>query len=372
MKTFVIFILLFFAVRAALSFVQFLLRKKKMKPAVRGLLIAAKALIAVAAAALPMAGPVQLRPVQPLMMALYVVLFADAAADLIYAVVLAVSKKKRSFGVFQAVSVCCCVLFFVYGFFNMQIVQPHTYSFASEKLTEAHKIVFAADVHVGSAQLFSTTEKTVETIKAEQPDCVILGGDIFDDYTTKEEMERTFALFRDFGCPVYFIYGNHDLQGHAEYAIGHQYTQDEFEQTMQNNGIILLMDEFVTLAPDVLVLGRNDISAGADRADAASLVNPNPDAYLILADHQPTDFIKQRETISMDLQLSGHTHAGQLFPLNLLYEVIGYVYGEYVERDTAMIVSAGACGWREPLRTAAHCNYEVINLCPLLSREDNI
>ena len=368
MKTFVIFILLFLAVRAALSLVQFLLRGRKTKPLVRGLLIAAKALFAIAAAALVLAGPVQLRPVQPLMIALYVVFFADAAADLIYAVVLAVSKKKRSFGVFQAVSVCCCVLFFVFGFFNMQIVQPHTYAFASEKLTEAHKIVFAADVHVGSAQLFSTTEKTVETIKAEQPDCVILGGDIFDDYTTKEEMQQTFELFRDFGCPVYFIYGNHDLQGHAEYAIGHQYTQEEFEQTMEDNGVTLLKDGYAELSPDVVILGRQDLSAGADRADAASLVNPNPDAYLIVADHQPNDFVKQSETIGTDLQLSGHTHAGQLFPLDLLYTLIGFVYGEYKNDDAVMVVSAGACGWREPLRTAEHCNYEVIYLCPHLDR----
>lgn len=364
MKLFVVFILLFVAVRAALSLVQFLLRGKQPKKVVRGLLIAAKALVGVAAAALVMAGPVQLRPVQPLMMALYVVLFADAAADLVYAVVLAVSKKKRSFGVFQAVSVCCCVLFFLYGFFNMQIVKPHQYTFMSDKLTSTHKIVFAADVHVGSAQLFSTTEKTVEAMKAEAPDCVILGGDIFDDYTTKEEMQQTFALFGDFGCPVYFIYGNHDLQGHAEYAIGHQYTQEEFEQTMADNGVTLLKDAFAALSPDVLILGRQDISAGADREEADTLVNPNPDAYLIVADHQPSEFVKKNLTVGTDLQLSGHTHAGQLFPLDLLYHLIGYVYGEYKEADAVMVVSSGACGWREPLRTAAHCNYDVITLQP--------
>ena len=273
-------------------------------------------------------------------------------------------KKTRSFGVFQAVSICCCVLFFVYGFFNMQIVKPHQYTYTSDKLTSSHKIVFAADIHVGSAQLFSTTQKTVEAMKAEAPDCVILGGDVFDDYTTKEEMQQTFALFRDFGCPVYYIYGNHDLQGHAEYAIGHQYTQEEFEQTMKENGVILLKDDFAALSPDVVILGRQDISAGTDRADAASLVNPNPDAYLIVADHQPTDFVKNSLSIGTDLQLSGHTHAGQLFPLDLLYKLIGYVYGEYKEDNAVMVVSAGACGWREPLRTAVHCNYEVINLQP--------
>ena len=364
MKNFISFIFMIAAARAALSLLQFFLRKKTIRPVFRGLMIVAKALLAIALAALPMAGPVVLRPVQPLMMAAYVVFLADAAADLLYSVFLAIRKGKRSFGVFQAVSVCCCALFFLYGFLNMQIVKPKDHTYTSDKLTDTHKIVFAADIHVGSAQLFSTTQKTVESMKAQQPDCVILGGDIMDDYTTKEEMQQTFALFRDFGCPVYFVYGNHDLQGHAEYAIGPQYTQAEFEQTMKDNNVTLLKDDFVRLAPDVLILGRNDISAADERINAAEMQNPDPGAYLVVVDHQPSEFVKKNMTLGTDLQLSGHTHAGQLFPLDLLYSLIGYVYGDYEADGAVMNVSAGACGWRVPLRTAAHCNYEVITLQP--------
>ncbi len=366
MKDFVIFVLLFVAARAALSLLQFRLRGKRIKPVFRGLIIAAKALTAIAFGALVLAGPVQLRKVQPLMMAAYVVLLADAAADLLCSVIFAVCKKSRSFGVIQAVSVCFCVLFFIYGFMNMQIVKPQVHTFTSEKLKSDHKIVFAADLHVGSAQLFSTTEKTVEAMKAEQADGVILGGDIMDDYTTKDEMQQAFALFKDFGCPVYYIYGNHDLQGHAKYANGLQYTREEFEQALLDNGIILLNDKFARLAPDVLILGRNDISASDERISAPELVNPDFDSYLVVADHQPSEFVEKNLTVGTDLQLSGHTHAGQLFPLNLLYKVIGYVEGEYQESGATLVVSAGACGWREPLRTASHCYYEVINLQPAM------
>lgn len=364
MKLFVSYVLLFIAAKAALSLLQFLLRKKETKPVVRALLIAVKALLAIAFAVLPLAGPVALRPVQPLMMASYVVFLADAFADLIYSILCAVRRKKRSYGVFQVVSALCCVLLFAYGFWNMQAVKPNYHTYTSDKLTDPHKIVFAADLHVGSAQLFSTTQKTVQAMQAEKPDCVILGGDILDDYTTADEMQQTFALFRDFSCPVYFVYGNHDLQGHAEYAIGHQYTQAELEQALKDNGITLLQDEFAVLAPDVLILGRNDISAEEARTDPIELKNPDADAYLVVVDHQPTEFVKKNMTIGTDLQLSGHTHAGQLFPLDLLYGLIGYVYGDYEKNGAVMNVSAGACGWRVPLRTAAHCNYEVITLQP--------
>ncbi|MBR3620138.1 MAG: hypothetical protein IKN56_01415 [Clostridia bacterium] len=65
------------------------------------------------------------------------------------------------------------------------------------------------------------------------------------------------------------------------------------------------------------------------------------------------------------MQISGHTHAGQLFPLKFFYGLIGgYVYGDYEIDGSVMNVSAGACGWRMPFRTEAHCNYEVITLKP--------
>jgi len=363
MSIFVTWTLLFLAAEAIVSAVQFLLRKKEIKPAVRAVLIVVKALLAIAFAALPMAGPVQLRPVQPLMMALYVVLLADAVADIVYSIVCAVRKSERKFGAFKALSLVLGVLLFVYGTVNMQVVLPQYHTYTSDKLTAQHKIIFAADIHVGSAQTVATLEKEVQAMAAEQPECIILGGDITDDYTTKEEMQKTFELFGSCGVPVYYLYGNHDRQKHAEYAYGMQFTAEELRQTIESSGVIILRDEYAELAPDLLLLGREDISEGGERAAADTLTNPSPEKYLIVADHQPFEF-KENMAVGTDLQLSGHTHAGQLFPLRALYSVIGYAYGDFTEGDAVMNVSAGACGWRVPLRTEKHCYYEVITLQP--------
>jgi len=66
-----------------------------------------------------------------------------------------------------------------------------------------------------------------------------------------------------------------------------------------------------------------------------------------------------------DLQLSGHTHAGQLFPLRLIYNLTGYdAYGFYQHGDTTTYVSAGASGWNFPFRTEAQCQYDVIEFQP--------
>ena len=363
MNIFVSFVLLFVAAEAVLTAVQLLLKKRVKKTSVHVILIVTKLLLAIALGALALGGPIQLRPVQPFMMASYVALFADGVADICYSLFCRISKKERKFALSKITGLVFGVAFLVFGILNMQTVTPKYHTYTSEKLMMEHKIVFLADLHVGSAQPFSVTEKTMEQIKAERPDALILGGDITDDYTTKEEMENTFALFADFGCPVYYVYGNHDRQEHADYAKGRQYTVEEFEKAMTDNGVLILRDSFAQIGSDVLLLGREDISAGEGRKKAEDIINPLPDAYLIVADHQPTQ-AKQNLAVGMDLQLSGHTHAGQLFPLKMLYAVIGKVHGDYKIGDAILNVSSGACGWRVPLRTEARCNYEVVTLKP--------
>lgn len=363
MNIFVEFTLWFLLAEAILTAVQIPLRKKKPKPVLRACLIAGKALLGIILGVLVLAGPVQLRVLQPLMMALYVALLADAAGDAVYCIVCAVAKKERRFGVAKAVGLVCGALLFVYGVVNMETVSPEYRTYTSEKLTDTHTVVFIADLHVGSAQPMEVTEKTVKAVKALRPDATILGGDIVDDYTTKEEMEATFALFGDFDTPVYYLYGNHDRQGHAEYAGGVKFTQNDLEAAMEANGIVILKDAYAAIAPDLVLLGREDISEGEGRAEIGTLKNPNPEAYLIVADHQPVQF-KENLEAGTDLQLSGHTHAGQLFPLRALYTLIGYCYGDYYEGDAVLHVSSGACGWRMPLRTDAKCHYDVITLLP--------
>ncbi|MCR5208570.1 MAG: metallophosphoesterase [Eubacterium sp.] len=363
MNIFIKWILLFIAAEAVLSALQFILRKREVKPAVRVVLIIAKALVAIAAAVIVLAGPVQLRPAQPFLIALYAALLPDALGDAVYSIICKIRKSDRKFSAYKAISLLLGILFFIFGTVNMENVTPKYHTYESSKITSAagHKIIFAADIHIGSAQPFSVLEKEVADMAEEKPEAIILGGDITDDYTTKAEMEQAFKLFGDCGVPVYYLYGNHDRQKHAEYANGMQFTAEELETALKENGITVLKDEYVSLSDDLLLLGREDISEGEARKDIKELSNPSPEKFLIIADHQPVGF-KENSVAGCDLQLSGHTHAGQLFPLGLLYKVIGYSYGEFAYRESKMLVSSGACGWRVPFRTSAGCNYEVITL----------
>ena len=157
MNVIVTFTLWFILAEAILTAAQLPLRKKQLKPAARAGLIVAKALLAILFAFLPMAGPVQLRAAQPFMMALYPALLADAAADTVCSVIFRLREEERRFGLVNAVSLLCGVLFFAYGVANMEIVTPQYHTYTSEKLTQAHTVGFLADLHVGSAQPFSVS-----------------------------------------------------------------------------------------------------------------------------------------------------------------------------------------------------------------------
>ena len=363
MNIFVVFVFWFFAAQALILLTQLPFRKKKRGGKRVALSAAVKFLLAVGFAALVLAGPVILRPVQPVMMALYTALFAEAAAEVLYAVYLRLCGAERSFTHFKLFSLALGAVFLTFGMLNMQLVVPRYHTYTSDKLSSPHRLVFVADMHVGSAQPFEVVEKTVEKIKREQPDFVILGGDMTDDYTTRDEMESAFALFSQMDCPVYYIYGNHDRQGYAEYAGGRKYTPEELESALLENGIKPLRDEFVRISPDLTLLGREDLSEADGRTDSASIVDPAPESYLIVADHQPGDF-ESAVSYGADLQLSGHTHAGQLFPLGWLYAAVGRVCGDYRSGSSVMNVSAGVSGWRMPLRTQQRSSFEVIDLLP--------
>jgi len=365
MTFYISWILWFVLALILVSAIQFFLRKKNIKTAVRFVLIAIKAILGIVFAVLVLAGPVVFRPAQPLMIALYAVLLPDALADLIYTVFCLVKKKEHSFKTEKIIGLALGILFFVYGTVNMQVVKPYYHTFTSDLLQSEHKIVFVSDIHVGSVQPFSVISKEISDIKKENPECIILGGDITDDYTTREETEEIYRLFGSCGIPVYYLHGNHDRQKHAQYANGRQYTAEELEGILSENGITVLKDDYVLLDDEIMLLGREDISESEKRVNASALSEKNPDKsrYLIVADHQPFEF-EDNCAAGANLQLSGHTHAGQLFPLKALYSVIGYCHGEFNYKNSAMVVSSGAGGWRVPFRTDSHCYYEVISLKP--------
>lgn len=296
---------------------------------------------------------------------LYVAFFGDAIADLIGLIFVIGRKKPLFIWIRGAIGLVLTLAFLTFGLINMQNPGRSEHTYSSEKLTHEYTIVFFADLHYGTVQTEEAVDKTLQKIKEENPDLLLLGGDITDEYTTKEQLFAIYKKIGDLNIPTFFIYGNHDRQPKADrWAKGRQYTEAELVQAIVQNGIVILKDEYFVFADDLVIMGREDYSAGDDRKKVADLPSRPAGAYVINVDHSPyqtDDIIETRA----DMQLSGHTHDGQYFPLGYAYSVIvKNVCGAHKVGDTDLYVSPGIGGWHDPVRTEKRCVYEVIRLTP--------
>ena len=277
-------------------------------------------------------------------------------------------KETKPYSFLRAVYRCGIVpilliaVLFTYGYFNMNTVHKTQYTVTSKELSRDYCVVFLSDTHYGTIQSPELLREKVDEINELNPDLVILGGDIVEEGTDKAEMTEVFETLGkiDSTYGTYFVYGNHDRQ---RYTSDPEYTEAELADTISKNGITILKETFVEIGNDILLVGREDLSARDERLEAENLLNSaDTDRFILVADHQPNN-IKSNTQYGADLQLSGHTHGGQMLPLGWMpFMYNGYVYGQYQEADTTVIVSSGFAGWGFSIRTQGISEYVVVDL----------
>ena len=305
-----------------------------------------------------------------IIVAVYIALIADVAASIIEFVIRLIKQRKNReermscqillLGIISAV---CLTAYFMYGYKNGTTVHMKQHFWKIDGITKSHTFAFVSDIHADSDIALKQLEDLCRQINEADPEFVILGGDTTDDLSTHDEMTEAYRLLSEINAPVYFIYGNHDRQPDADLVGGRGYTDSELVEAIQNAGIVILKDEYVKVNDDIVLLGREDMSMEEQRADYSSLVNPyEGEGTLIVVDHQPHDKEQLAEE-NAALQLSGHVHAGQIWPLRFLCLFKGMAsYGEYEEQNTLMYVSAGECNWMLPFRTEARCEWDLITV----------
>ncbi|MBR2826385.1 MAG: metallophosphoesterase [Erysipelotrichaceae bacterium] len=296
------------------------------------------------------------------LMAFDIALMADCAADILMQFSSSARSGKGNKYRYLVLALVV-VASLLYGTINMQIIKANHLSYTSTKLSKKHTFVFISDLHYGSAQNQSAVEKAFKEIKELQPDFILLGGDITDEHTEKSEMEWTYQQLGSLGVPVYFVYGNHDRQDRGDYIGGKKYTEEEVRTAIEKNDITILEDSVVEIDNDLILVGREDVTRNTRKA-VSQLPAFSREAYVLCVDHSPYNYDDIKE-LKADLQLSGHTHAGQFFPMQTLYNLAGFIAnGEHDVGGNKVYVSPGIGGWYLPYRTEAHCQYEVIELIP--------
>lgn len=290
-----------------------------------------------------------------------------------------ISGKNLRVKVFQAVYGSCLLpvavvaVLSVYGAINMTQIYRTEYTVSSPFIRDSYKILFISDLHYDTIQNPRILEQHIEQFNKEDLDLVIFGGDLCDESTSFLSMQNMFDTLGQiksrFGS--YFVFGNHDRQ---LYSSNPEYSTADFEKYAQDSGIRILKDSGAIVAEDLAILGREDLSTDYFyKKSRKSVTDFLPEEalctkFLLVADHQPKkSAVRECLSYRCGLQLSGHTHAGQIFPFGQILKLFGgYVYGKYTEVDESskieLIVSSGFTGWGYPMRTEQHCEYVIVNL----------
>jgi predicted MPP superfamily phosphohydrolase len=216
-----------------------------------------------------------------------------------------------------------------------------------ERLT----VVVASDLHLGTLVGRSRLEKIIDRINALDPDVIFLPGDIVDETVTAKDEAEFSAVMRRLRAPlgVFAVPGNHEFYSGLERNLA----------CLRACGIRVLEDEAVRVAGGFILVGRRDPSSLAIQERRLSigqiLAKYGFDGGLpvILLDHQPAH-LEEASQAGVDLQLSGHTHAGQLFPLDILNRMAWELNWGYLRKgNTQYYVTSGVGTWGPPVRTGS-------------------
>jgi uncharacterized protein len=221
------------------------------------------------------------------------------------------------------------------------------------------KIIFISDIHLGTIIGPKRTNSIIKKINAQKPDLILLGGDIVDEDLAPVIRNNIGDSLRKLNAPlgIIGITGNHEYIGGAEKAV----------QYLETHGITMLRDSSVLIDDKFYIIGREDRDkprfSGRSRKEIEPLLTGiDKTRPLILLDHQPFE-LDTKESLGIDLTLSGHTHHGQMWPLNYLTKAIYEVSWGYKKKgNTHVYVSSGVGGWGPPVRIGNRPEIVVINL----------
>ena len=221
------------------------------------------------------------------------------------------------------------------------------------------KIAAASDIHLGSVIRKRSLRKLSSILEKEKPDLILLLGDIVDgeiDPVLRGDLLKYFD-------PPESKYGLYAIAGNHEYIGGGNRTIPYIE----SRGIRVLKDEVITLPDGIQLIGRIDKDAGRfygkPRLSLTKLIEQTDTVKpIILLDHQPVN-IDESVKNGIDLQLSGHTHNGQIFPLNYITKMVYELsYGHLKKGDTNIIVTSGYGLWGPRVRIGSRSEVLIVNV----------
>lgn len=224
------------------------------------------------------------------------------------------------------------------------------------------KIIMVSDLHLGHTIQGDELKRWVAMLNEEAADYLFIAGDLIDNDLRPLYDEQMAQILAELSVTqgVYAVLGNHEYIAGVEQSI----------PFFAKSGITLLRDEVIELPEGILLMGRDD-KMNRQRASLLSLLEKvdqiDSSRPLIILDHQPGDIagrVISRQNAGPFLQLSGHTHDGQVWP---------YMYAtDYLHKISSglstfgkdhFLISSGLGVWGGKFRVGTRSEYVVINLC---------
>ena len=245
-----------------------------------------------------------------------------------------ITDKKLHSALFIVLSYVISVI----GFINIGQIHSTTYDVTINKPSSVKKlnIAFIADIHAGAGTWKYSYEDLTEALKKADPDILLIGGDLFDETTSKQDAEYLKTVIRQISPQygIYFVFGNHD-----------DYKNERTSNVMEELGVTILRDETVTIGGAVQLIGRMD--PVADTLDIDELIKKEDidiSKPVIVLQHRPIEYQKLADA-GCDLVMSGHTHgfnipqfAGNVTRFDMLQGIKKY-------GDMTAIVTSGVSAW---------------------------
>lgn len=302
---------------------------------------------------------------------LYIFMFM-AIADIIKTILKHSSGRpkawftRKGFVIIGGIVAACIIGMSMYGVINAGIIRVAEYDVSIEKSVPSGdlNIVLVADIHMGYSIGSRFVERMVDKINSLDPDIVCIAGDIFNnEYDALDDPDAITSLLAGIKSRygTYACYGNHDiseqiLAGFTFDYGGVKLSDPRMDEMLENAGIILLRDEPVLVNDEFYVIGRRDEHRPGNEDNSRlspgelmkGIDNSKP---VIMIDHEPKGLSEIAQS-GVDLDLSGHTHAGQVFPVNIIVGITSEnSWGHKTIGNMHSIVTSGVGFFGPSMRT---------------------
>lgn len=247
-----------------------------------------------------------------------------------------------------------------YGYFEAMDVTTERLTVSSAKIPlEAGriKIVQISDVHIGHIIRETRLKKILDKVKSEAPDILLCTGDLVDGL--RSDLNDISNLFKEINPR----YGKFAITGNHEYYAGIEQSLEFIERS----GFRILRGEGLTVKGIINIAGVDDhadISSGTTKSvnEKEMLSRLPKDKFTLFLKHRP--FIEEELNGLYDLQLSGHTHKGQIFPFNFFVgRFFPFISGyHHITDKSSIYISRGSGTWGPPIRFLSQPEVTVIEL----------